>query len=111
MPFFRPYVGQIVKPVGRWLVRWWLVPRLRSATGGIITGTINHGADQLLWRDGLRGVATAAIIDAVGHPIQVVTQPVGTTLYKGKMANVVLSQRGHLVTAYAKGRGGQRWHR
>src|SRR5688500_15237748 len=38
---------EIVRPIGRWVVRRVLVPRLRTDTGGAILGVTNHGADQL----------------------------------------------------------------
>ena len=102
-------VGSTGRRFARIVARRIILPRLKAATHGTIRGLTNHGADQLLWRDGLRGVATDAVADAVGRPVRVIRQAGGKTLYKGIMANVVVNQCGELITAYATAREGRRW--
>jgi len=105
--------GRLARAVGkraaRTTSRRFITAKLEAATHGTIRGLTNHGLDQLLWRDRLRGVATDAVADAVVRPLAIVPQARGTTLYKGDRANVVVNQHGVIVTAYAKRAGGRRW--
>lgn len=76
-----------------------------------ISGMTEHGAEQVLTRDG-HGVSDDALRRAVEQP----TQPPkftpdkygGTYRYVGDDAIVVLNKDGQVVTAWATGRGGWR---
>ena len=66
----------------------------RKAVAGKITGYTKHGLAQAIQRDGGRGVAPKAILDATRNPKKVVQQSGGRTKYVGKNAVVVLNKNG-----------------
>jgi hypothetical protein len=73
--------------------------------GGKITGYTKHGLNQAIGRDGGKGVASKAILNAIRNPLKVITQSgkSGTTYkYVSKDAVVVLNEAGKVVTTYAK---------
>ena len=59
-------------------------------------------------RDGGRGVAPQAILNAVKNPLKIVEQANGAIKYVGKNAVVVLNKYGKVITTYAKGSAGLR---
>jgi hypothetical protein len=73
-----------------------------TPVAGQITGYTRHGLAQAMGRDGGRGVAPKAILDAVNNPTKIVEQTGGRVKYVGKDAVVVLNQDGKVVTTYAK---------
>ena len=77
-----------------------------------INGYTRHGEEQIENRDG-HGVSDAALQDAISHPTsppsyQINEQGIGSYLYQGKDAAVVLNENGQVVTAWARGRQGWR---
>ncbi|HMS22823.1 MAG TPA: RHS repeat-associated core domain-containing protein, partial [Candidatus Levybacteria bacterium] len=68
-----------------------------------ITGYTNHGLNQAIGRDGGKGVAPKAILDAVRNPIKTVNQTGGVIRYVGNQAVVVLNKLGKIITTWSKG--------
>ncbi|MCW3003554.1 MAG: Rhs family protein, partial [Conexibacter sp.] len=75
---------------------------------GVITGYTKHGLAQAIARDEGRGVAPAAILDAVRSPLSKTVQKNGTILYQGKDAAVVVNTDGRVVTTWSKNSSGVR---
>lgn len=73
-------------------------------TCGQITGYTKHGLNQVIGRDGGKGVSTKAILDTVKNPTKVVKQAGGKLKYMSNKAVVVLNKFGKVITAYAKSR-------
>ncbi|MFT9078474.1 polymorphic toxin-type HINT domain-containing protein [Ethanoligenens sp.] len=73
-------------------------------TCGEITGYTKHGLNQVIGRDGGKGVSTKAILDTIKNPSKIVKQEGGKIKYMGNKAVVVLNKFGKVVTAYAKSR-------
>lgn len=57
--------------------------------------------EQGIGRDGGKGVAPKAILDAVKNPSTVVQQAEGAVKYIGDTATVVLNEAGKIITSWA----------
>jgi len=83
--------------------------RLLKPIGGEITGFTKHGLNQVIGRDGGRGVAGEAILDAVRNPMKVRSgvDNLGRsfTRFDGARSGVVLNGEGRLVSAWGPARG------
>jgi len=66
--------------------------------------TTQDGLNQAISRDGGKGVAPSAILDAVKNPIKTVEQAGGTIKYVGEKATVVLSEVGKIITTWGEPR-------
>jgi RHS repeat-associated protein len=80
-----------------------------NAIAGRITGYTSHGINQVLGRNGGRGVNAKAVLEAVRNPKKIVEQANGTVKYVGARATVILNQAGKVVTAWGKSRGPQQF--
>jgi len=88
-----------------------VVEQLSDVSGNInegVTGYTRHGLNQVIGRDGGKGVSPKAILDAVKNPIEKIEQIEGKIKYVGTDAVVVLNKDGKLITAYAKSSEGLR---
>lgn len=74
-----------------------------------VTGYTKHGLNQAIGRDWGRGVNIKAILDAVKNPIKVIEQ-CNKTKFIGKDANVVLNNKGKVISTFGKSRGPQIWN-
>jgi hypothetical protein len=59
----------------------------------------------MISRDGGRGVAPQAILDALKNPSKIVQQADGALKYIGEKATIVLSEVGRIITGYGTPRG------
>ena len=81
-------------------------PKAKKTVAKKITGYTNHGLNQAIGRDGGKGVKPSAILDAVNNPKKVVPgSSVGSTIYKGKKATVVLNDDGKIITTAGSSSG------
>ena len=81
-----------------------------SIAGGKLAGFTKHGLNQAIDREGV-GVSSAAMLDAVKNPEQVVAQSGGRIKYIGKNATVVTNADGNVVSTWARNGGGTRFGR
>ena len=80
---------------------------LAEKLGYEITGMSKHAINQLISRDGV-GVATKAVLDAIKNPVKIVSRADGSVRIIGRDAAIVLSDTGHLITAWATRSAGWR---
>ncbi len=66
-----------------------------------ITGYTRHGINQAISRDGGRGVAAEAILDAVRNPISVFEQSNGFK-FLGKDSTVILNNAGKVISTWGE---------
>jgi RHS repeat-associated protein len=78
---------------------------IEIAGGRLLTGHTKHGLNQMISRDGGRGVAPQAILDALKNPSKIVQQADGALKYIGEKATIVLSEVGRIITGYGTPRG------
>ncbi len=102
------YHSYFVGDVGAWVHNQCAVP-IGGGVGGKITGYTKHGLNQVLGRNGGRGVSAKHMLDAVKNPKKVVEGANGAIKYQGKKAAVVLNSEGKVITAFGKSRGPQIW--
>ena len=81
---------------------------LDQGIAGVVRGYTRHGLAQAIGRDGGRGVAPSAILDAVRSPISATLQDDGVVKYVGGRAVVVVNDAGKVVTTYARNSAGIR---
>lgn len=73
-----------------------------------ITGYTRHGLNQAVGRDGGRGGAPQAILEAVRSGEPAFQAATNTFKYVGDNAAIILNQEGRVVTAYARSGAGLR---
>ena len=73
---------------------------------GKVTGFTRHGINQIISRDGGRGVSNTYILETLRNPTRVVRFPDGSIKYFGQgSGNVLVNAGGRVITAAGKKRG------
>jgi RHS repeat-associated protein len=105
-------VKNIVNPIFRTLTAYFEKQTLTKIgthqqipiIAGKISGYTNHGLNQVIGRDGGRGVNAKAILDAIRNPIKCIEKQ-NEIKFIGKDATVILNKDGKIITAFGKPRG------
>jgi hypothetical protein len=74
-----------------------------------ITAYSEHAIDQVIGRNGGRGVSIKGILDAIRKPVSASQQANGFWKVRGSSATVIITPRGTVITAWGKPRGPKIW--
>jgi len=94
-------VGAMLEVANAALMIKGVVNAAKTISSGNLKFT-NHGLDQVMGRDGGRGVSDAAIRNTLNSPTTVTHQSNGAIRFEGAQSVVVLNQKGEIITAWAR---------